>query len=120
MSERCVTVQEAQNDIRMIVWKSRETEEVTLLEAGGRILSEDLRAGKSSPPFPRSPYDGYALRAADIQGANKKATRLSEGGGKALCWKISKAGHRFGRGGSDYDGSPDPEWSGYSGEAGRY
>ena len=72
MSERCVTVQEAQNDIRMIVWKSRETEEVTLLEAGGRILSEDLRAGKSSPPFPRSPYDGYALRAADIQGANKK------------------------------------------------
>lgn len=72
MSERCVTVQEAQNDIRMIVWKSRETEEVTLLEAGGRILSEDLRAGESSPPFPRSPYDGYALRAADIQGANKK------------------------------------------------
>ena len=72
MSERCVTVQEAQNDIRMIVWKSRETEEVTLLEAGGRILSENLRAGKSSPPFPRSPYDGYALRAADIQGANKK------------------------------------------------
>ena len=72
MSERCVTVQEAQNDIRMIVWKSRETEEVTLLEAGGRILSEDLRAGKSSPPFPRSPYDGYALRTADIQGANKK------------------------------------------------
>lgn len=60
MSERCVTVQEAQNDIRMIVWKSRETEEVTLLEAGGRILSENLRAGKSSPPFPRSPYDGYA------------------------------------------------------------
>ena len=49
MSERCVTVQEAQNDIRMIVWKSRETEEVTLLEAGGRILSENLRAGKSSP-----------------------------------------------------------------------
>lgn len=37
MSERCVTVQEAQNDIRMIVSKSRETEEATLLEAENTV-----------------------------------------------------------------------------------
>lgn len=36
-----------------------------LPEALGCVLAEDIIASIDQPPFPRSPYDGYALRAAD-------------------------------------------------------
>lgn len=44
-------------------------ERVPLSEAAGRVLAEDLIAAENIPPFDRSPYDGYAFRAADTQGA---------------------------------------------------
>lgn len=47
------------------------TERVTLMEAPGRVLAEDVLAMVSQPPFTRSPLDGYALRAADIAGASR-------------------------------------------------
>ena len=40
-------------------------EKVTLAEAFGRVLAEDLIAGDPLPPFPSSAVDGYAVRAAD-------------------------------------------------------
>ena len=40
-------------------------------EAYGRILSEDLIAEENVPSFDRSPYDGYAFRASDTEGASK-------------------------------------------------
>lgn len=48
------------------------TEWIALSESGGRILAQDLTAVESIPPFDRSPYDGYALRAADTAGAAEK------------------------------------------------
>jgi len=42
-----------------------------LNEAYGRILAEDFTARISSPPFDRSPYDGYALIASDTRGADQ-------------------------------------------------
>jgi molybdopterin molybdotransferase len=36
----------------------------------GRTLSQDVTAGDSLPPFPRSTVDGYALRASDTYGAS--------------------------------------------------
>ena len=36
----------------------------------GRILAEDITASDNVPAFDRSPYDGYALRAEDTQGAS--------------------------------------------------
>ncbi len=45
-----------------------ETEIVPLSGALGRVLAEDVTADMDQPPFPRSPLDGYALRAADSQG----------------------------------------------------
>lgn len=36
-------------------------EHVSLLEAGGRILAEDLRAGENLPPYQQSAVDGYAV-----------------------------------------------------------
>lgn len=47
------------------------TETVPLLESAGRILADDLCALESVPPFDRSPYDGYALRASDTVCASK-------------------------------------------------
>ena len=46
------------------------TEWAALRESGGRILAQDLIAVENVPPFDRSPYDGYALRAADTAGAS--------------------------------------------------
>lgn len=40
-------------------------ERVTLRDAFGRVLAEDLIGDAPLPPFPSSAVDGYALRAAD-------------------------------------------------------
>ncbi len=49
-----------------------KNERVMLEEAEGRILAEDIVAQENMPPFPRSPYDGYALRAVDTLDADKE------------------------------------------------
>ena len=36
----------------------------------GLVLAEDITASENVPPFDRSPYDGYAFRAADTAGAD--------------------------------------------------
>ena len=46
-------------------------EMVPLSQCGGRILAQDLIAQENVPAFDRSPYDGYALRAADTAAASK-------------------------------------------------
>ena len=43
-------------------------ERVPLDACAGRVLAEALVAAEDVPPFDRSPYDGYALRAADTAG----------------------------------------------------
>jgi molybdopterin molybdotransferase len=45
------------------------TERVPLLEAGGRVLAEPVRADRDYPPMARSIRDGYAVRAADLPGS---------------------------------------------------
>ena len=49
------------------------TERIAATRAHGRILAEDVCAPIDQPPWPRSPLDGYALRAADSTGASKDA-----------------------------------------------
>lgn len=45
-----------------------EVETLSLAEAEGRVLAEDLIATVDLPPWPNSAMDGYALRLADWQG----------------------------------------------------
>jgi molybdopterin molybdotransferase len=45
------------------------SETVGLAEASGRVLAEEIRAGVLIPPADNSAMDGYALRAADTDGA---------------------------------------------------
>ena len=44
-------------------------ESVSLTEAVGRVLAQDIVADTDLPPFDRSQMDGFAVRAADVQGA---------------------------------------------------
>lgn len=46
-----------------------ETEVVKLADAQGRVLAGDVKAAIPSPPFDRSPFDGYAFRGEDTAGA---------------------------------------------------
>lgn len=48
-------------------------ERVSLDEALGRILAEDVAADRDQPPFPRVTRDGFAVRAADVAGAGADA-----------------------------------------------
>ncbi|HEX5665969.1 MAG TPA: molybdopterin molybdenumtransferase MoeA, partial [Hyphomicrobium sp.] len=41
-------------------------ERVPLMEAAHRILTEDVRATLTQPPFNASAMDGYAVRAANV------------------------------------------------------
>ena len=49
-----------------------ETEYVTLFQARGRVLAEDMKAGFDNPPFDRSPIDGYACKAEELTDASKE------------------------------------------------
>ena len=49
-----------------------ETEQIGLTDCAGRVLAKDLVAQENIPPFDRSPYDGYALRAEDIRCATRE------------------------------------------------
>jgi molybdopterin molybdotransferase len=42
------------------------TESVSLVDAVGRILAEDVIADTGLPSFDRAQMDGYAVRAADV------------------------------------------------------
>ena len=64
-----IAVEEAQS----LLWEAVEavgTQDIELTAALGRILGQDLVAAENIPPFKRSPWDGYAFRAADTAEAS--------------------------------------------------
>lgn len=68
---RPIKMKEARARIRTHV-PSLTPERRPLAEAAGCTLAETVRAPMAQPPFPRSPYDGYALCAADSSGASRE------------------------------------------------
>ena len=63
-----ITIQEALDRILEHV-PVLSSEEVSLAEALGRVLDEDIAAGFDIPPLDNTAMDGYAVRAADTAGA---------------------------------------------------
>ena len=61
--------------------RPRATANVSLGDALGYVLAQDLKADRDYPPFDRSTRDGYAVRAAD-----------ATAGGKLRCGGEIKAG----------------------------
>lgn len=65
-----LTVEQALEQLLKYTKVIEETEEVSLLDARGRILAEDMTAELDNPPFDRAPVDGYACKAEDIRSAS--------------------------------------------------
>ncbi|MBR1658990.1 MAG: molybdopterin molybdotransferase MoeA [Oscillospiraceae bacterium] len=66
--EKDITVERAVELLRAAV-RPVGTERVPAREAHGRVPAENVYAPIDQPPWPRSPLDGYALRASDSAGA---------------------------------------------------
>ncbi len=68
MLER-VTLEEAVSLICERASKIEKIKEIAVSQANGYMLAENIYAGIDNPPFPRTPVDGYAVRAEDLEGA---------------------------------------------------
>ncbi len=68
-----ISYQEAQNLI-LYQAKSFGTEILSLDEADGRVLAEDIFADRNYPPFNRSAMDGYAIKFEDWESGIREFT----------------------------------------------
>ncbi len=64
-----ITVEEALDQILPNI-QPLGTEKVSILEALGRVIAEDIDANRDIPPLDNSGMDGYAVRSGDIRGAD--------------------------------------------------
>lgn len=55
-----------------------ETETLALGRCHGRVLAQDIDAPLDFPPFDNSAMDGFAFRAADVQGAETRLRLVGE------------------------------------------
>lgn len=86
-----------------------KTKEVGLPDALGRILAKDAVAQYDQPPFPRSPLDGYALRAADTKNAGPQAPVCLEVVGETCAGQIYSGRIKEGQALRIMTGAPIPE-----------
>jgi molybdopterin molybdotransferase len=49
-----------------------DADDVSLIEARGRVLAEEVRSDRDVPPFTNSAMDGYAVRATDTRSASSR------------------------------------------------
>jgi molybdopterin molybdotransferase len=71
-----IPVDEALNKILSNVYPLG-SEKVSILDALGRVISEDIQANRDIPPLDNSAMDGYALRFEDVQkGSSNNPIRL--------------------------------------------
>ena len=65
-------IEEAVSILTNALTPIEETEICQLSQAYGRIAARDLFAPINVPPFAKSAMDGYAVRAADLEGASEE------------------------------------------------
>jgi molybdopterin molybdotransferase len=68
---------------------SRAPQRVELLSAHGRTLAEAVQADRDQPPFARSTRDGFACRAADLEGGAAVAVVGSIRAGDAATTEVT-------------------------------
>ena len=76
-----VTVEEAIRQVLSIA-PSPKAGSVSLGNAIGRVVSEDILADIDIPGFTRSVVDGYAVRHSDTSGASESVPAMLEYGGR--------------------------------------
>ena len=84
-----ISVEQALEEILGYV-KVLEPEEKPILECLGQVLAEDIHSSIDVPPLDNSAMDGYAVRAADTQGANTSAPRILRVIGEVAAGSISE------------------------------
>ncbi|MEE8046076.1 MAG: gephyrin-like molybdotransferase Glp [Dehalococcoidia bacterium] len=67
-----LSVEEARDRI-LSYFEVLSVEDAQLVESMGQVLAEDLVASFDIPPLANSAMDGYAVRAADTQGASQES-----------------------------------------------
>ena len=70
ISQAMISVEEALERILSYV-RRLEPEERAIVDALGQVLAEDVAAGFDIPPLDNTAMDGYAVRAADTEGASE-------------------------------------------------
>lgn len=81
------TVDETVNIIETYFAPLREPVRVSLQEAVGRILAEDVYSREQVPPFARSTVDGYAVQAKTTYGASESMPAFLDISGKIQMGK---------------------------------
>jgi len=66
-----ITVEEALDKILSYI-EPLGFEKVSILDALGRVIAEDMIAPRDLPPYDNSGMDGYAVRYEDVQNASQK------------------------------------------------
>jgi molybdopterin molybdotransferase len=61
---------------RRIHGRTKQSEELPLLQSLNRILAEPVLADRDFPPFPRATRDGYAVRAANLNQNGSTSLRV--------------------------------------------
>ena len=63
------SIKEARDAFASRIKEIKETEEIHITEAAGRVSASAADSGINIPAFDRSAMDGYAVKAEDIKGA---------------------------------------------------
>ena len=100
-----IQVQEARDQILSKI-KIKGVEKVSLDQALGRVLSEDVISQINNPPLDNSAMDGYALIAADIQSATPESPVKLQVVEEIAAGYEAKGILRPGAGHAHHDGSP--------------
>ena len=66
-----IPLEEARALIDEAITPVTASEDISLLQANGRVLASDVVSDRDVPPFARAGMDGYAVRAEDTFGASR-------------------------------------------------
>jgi putative molybdopterin biosynthesis protein len=110
MFRRLLTLDEAQQTIlKHFRPKPVGVEEVPLLEAHNRVLTQDMIATLDIPPFNRSTVDGYAVKAEDTFSAEENRPAMLKVCGTASIGKLPRVRVASGKVAEIVTGAPIPE-----------
>lgn len=109
MRRRVVTIAEALKMALSAISRVEEVEEVSPLEALGRVLAKEVVAPHDLPPLDNSAVDGYALRASDTRGASKERPAILRVVGESKAGRMPDFSVSPGKAAYITTGAPLPE-----------
>ncbi len=110
MFRKLLTLKEAQKAIQQhFEHKPVGIEQVRLLQAGERILAENVHAFINIPPFNRSTVDGYAVKSEDTFGAEENRPTVLEVCGTINIGEKPKIRLEQGKAAEIVTGAPIPD-----------